>query len=133
MNIHTNNIKLIEKFINLHNSTTFRYFQNRTIDCINNHVVTIIGELNNIPIAYGHIDYENKYWIGLCVLNEYQEKGYGSTILKSLLELAKNTNINKLHLTVDIDNIRAIKLYKKYGFSIENENNKFYTMMLELN
>lgn len=51
----------------------------------------------------------------VCVEEESRGKGYGSQIIKLLLDLAGNSNVI---LTVLADNKRAIKLYKHFGFKI---------------
>ena len=72
LNINNSNVELLEKFIELNNSKHFTYFNNRTIDVLIDHVITIIGVIDNNPIAYGHIDLNNNInWIGLCVLEKF--------------------------------------------------------------
>ncbi|MGM0508471.1 MAG: GNAT family N-acetyltransferase [Fusobacteriota bacterium] len=43
-------------------------------------------------------------------------KGYGTFFLDEILKRLKSENIKKVYLTVSPDNIRAIKLYEKFGF-----------------
>ena len=95
----------------------FRYFQTRDPRTVfeKQHIYTIVGIENNNVVAYGHIDYETKYWFGICVLNSYQGKGYGKQILNSILDFADRKSI-QLSLSVDVDNTVAIELYKKNGF-----------------
>lgn len=42
--------------------------------------------------------------------------GLGSRLLSEVLELISKENILKIQLTVASDNIKAIKLYEKFGF-----------------
>lgn len=54
--------------------------------------------------------------LGIFVIDEYQGKGIGSKLLKSILVSSQFLNLDLIYLTVFADNYRAIKLYKKYGF-----------------
>jgi ribosomal protein S18 acetylase RimI-like enzyme len=116
--IDSTNIDLLYQFIKNPDeiSPFFRYFQSRDPRAaFKNHVYTVVGIENDIVVAYGHIDYETKYWFGICVLNTYQGKGYGKQIINSILEFTDSNSID-LALSVDSNNIVAIELYKKNGF-----------------
>ena len=130
--INQSNIIYLQQFIDVIKSPTFRYFNNRNISCIKNHVVTLIGLIDNNVVGYGHIDFDdNIYWLGICILDSYQDKGYGKMIMNKLLETFNNTNnINNLHLTVDINNTKAIKMYEKLNFNIINTYETYYKMVL---
>jgi ribosomal protein S18 acetylase RimI-like enzyme len=116
--IDTSNINLLYDFINLNISPFFRYYNKREpLLIIKNHIYTVLlSDTSKNIVGYGHIDYENVNWIGLCVLDEYRGLGYGKSILAHLINHAISLNIEKLYLTVDNDNMIAINLYKKYGF-----------------
>jgi len=127
--ITNNNSNLLEKFINQKHPSQFRYYDSRGIEVIKNHKLTIIGTIGDVPIAYGHIDYENGVnWVGLCVLDEFQGNGYGKKIFSYLLDYVKTNNIKNIQLSVDIDNYRAFNLYLKYNFQIADIKNKHYIM-----
>jgi len=131
LKIKNENIHHLEDFIKNQLPNHFRYFQKRDITCINNHLITLIGLINDKPIAYGHIDYskdENKNWLGICILDKYQGKGYGKAIMTELINLSNIVNVNELYLSVDKDNIKAIELYKKFGFKIYEEFTNHYVM-----
>lgn len=115
------NITLLHQFLTNTMPPHFRYFARRTpSDALCNHILTVVGTIEGIPVAYGHIDYETRYWIGLCVLPEYQRNGYGRQILQYLIHHARNHPlIDKLHLTVDVDNVGARTLYEHTGFLVE--------------
>jgi len=143
--IYSDSLHLLKNFSNNTLSNHFRYFNkflssnDFPLNIIKNHIYTIIGTINkedlssNIPIAYGHIDYENNYWLGICVLNEYQNKGYGKQIMNNLIQFVNNNNINPLFLTVDNDNLNAIHLYNKFNFSIYDSNQSFTKMIYKNN
>lgn len=129
--LDSKSIYLLNEFIKNPLSGQFRYFQKRDLTCVKNHLVTLIGLINNKPIAYGHIDYssdENKYWLGVCVLNDYQGKSYGKQIMDELIIQAMLNNLKEINLSVDKNNTIAINLYQKYEFSIIEEHNSYYLM-----
>jgi RimJ/RimL family protein N-acetyltransferase len=57
--------------------------------------------------------------LGITVHDSYQNRGIGTALLSHLLGIAKERGIKKVHLTVRIDNERAIRLYSKFGFKTE--------------
>ena len=120
-----NNIDLLEKFVAKvkFNIKTFRYFNSRPISAIKSHLITLLLIDNEKPVAYGHLDSEQgTIWLGLCVLPEYQGIGYGTVMMKALFKEAKKLNLSSIYLTVDKDNLGAIRLYEKAGFfKIEKE------------
>ncbi len=118
--INLSNIELLYNFLSDASeiSEHFRYFRTRDPkNILSQHVYTIVGidEETQQAIAYGHIDYEEKYWLGICVLNSYCGRGYGKQIMDDLLLYADTRDI-PLSLSVDVDNVPAINLYKKYKF-----------------
>jgi perosamine synthetase len=124
--ITSSNVALLDAFIRQPLPNTFRYFQKRDSKyCLDNHTLTLVGTYNEIPICYGHID---DRWIGICVLPEYQSKGYGKQIMEFLLKYSKLESIHPLRLTVDKTNERALQMYKKNGFSIKTEEQQYYLM-----
>jgi len=127
------NIVYLSDFLNNNISTFFRYYTKRDISVIKDHLVTYIGTIQGKAVAYGHIDYskdENKYWLGICLLEEYQGKGFGKQMMNTLIDTFNKTDINTLYLTVDKDNTKAISMYKKYLFSIISEGKTYYMMCL---
>ena len=129
--INNKNIYLLKEFIQNEKSENFRYYQNRNINVIKNHILTLIltNEMKNI-IGYGHLDSEeNKIWLGICVCENYRGKGYGKKIMNYILGFAKDNNLEKIQLTVDKNNLVAKKLYEKNNFIIEKENEKFFKMV----
>ncbi len=127
------NTEILEKFIsNKQNmASSFRYFEKRTIDVINNHILTVVlTDTNNEVIGYGHIDHDGKYWLGICLLNGYTGKGYGKLIMDHLLNHPKVRACQCIHLSVDKSNEIAIKLYQKYNFNIIKDCGTYYLMNL---
>ena len=88
---------------------------------------------DSIPFGYAHIDYckdTNKYWFGICILPNYQNKGYGKLLMNYIFQQPDVKNIKQIHLTTDVINDNAIQLYTKYNFKQVESNDKFITMLL---
>lgn len=139
---HLNDIKVIEvcqlnkteiydKFLSKINNSSFRYFHNRNIDCLDNHITTIVlyDTKHSTYIGYAHIDYVNKYWLGIYIQPDYQGQYIGSLLLKYILEYKNNGKLHEISLTVDLDNQSAINLYKKNDFKIVNTYDTYYEMV----
>jgi ribosomal protein S18 acetylase RimI-like enzyme len=60
----------------------------------------------------GHFSAE----LGIVVDEVHRGKGLGSKLMENLLKLARQENVREIFLTVLSDNVRAIRLYEKYGF-----------------
>ena len=54
----------------------------------------------------------------IAVLPEYQGRGYSKLLLNRVEELAADKHCVFLRLEVDVNNISAISLYKKYAYSV---------------
>ena len=69
----------------------------------------------------------------------YQRKGYGSLLLKHLIDNIIHLNeIKKIVLNVNVNNILAIKLYEKFNFRITQKIDNYYcskenAFLMELN
>ena len=64
--------------------------------------------------------------IGMGVHDDYQGQGVGSALMTAALNLADNwLGLERMELTVFVDNARALALYKKFGFEIEGTARRF--------
>lgn len=128
---------LLTKFLDNAGSAllSFRYFNSRSFEVLNNHAYTILLLENGNPIGYGHLDLENEItWLGIAVAEGFQGKGLGKIILGDLINYSKKSEISIVKLSVDKDNTSAINLYKKYGFKIVKDlSDNIYLMHLENN
>ena len=59
--------------------------------------------------------------IGVAVIKEEWGRGVGSHLLRILIRKAEAAGYTRLHLAVKQDNIRAQRLYLKFGFAAINE------------
>ncbi|WP_394246736.1 GNAT family N-acetyltransferase [Vibrio profundi] len=59
---------------------------------------------------------------GLGIHDKYHGLGIGTKLIETVIDLADNwLNIHRIQLEVNVDNEKAIGLYKKMGFEIEGE------------
>ncbi|MCA1991730.1 MAG: GNAT family N-acetyltransferase [Coleofasciculus sp. S288] len=74
---------------------------------------TVIGSarLRELSEGLGSIAY-------VCVLNEFHNRGIGTTLIEELIEKAKEKNLRTLRVMTRLD---ALKFYKKLGFSQTGE------------
>lgn len=101
----------------------FRYFETRSVEAISKHLVTLLGydpPGAGLPISYGHIavDEQGEYWLGTCVAESHIGRGFGQQMVEVLIEHAERRGVTEIHLSVDVDNAPARKLYEKFGFVI---------------
>lgn len=67
---------------------------------------------------YGRRAHAAEFW--LAVHEDFMGAGIGSRLLAAMIDTADNwLNINRIEMTVFVDNARAIALYKRFGFEIE--------------
>ena len=122
--IHASEKDIID-FLPKIQSSYFRYFDSRTIDCLKNHVTTLLFKSNDEIFGYTHIDkHDEQYWFGIYIVPEYRNKKLGKLLMNYTIQ--NNMYLcNTIYLTVDNNNIPAIQLYKKNGFiEIDTDKNK---------
>lgn len=80
---------------------------------------------------YGHID-DDTPSLAMSLYKEYRGLGIGTALLKEILLNLKLAGDTKVSLSVQKDNY-AVKLYKKVGFTVYDENEEEYIMVTKLN
>ena len=70
--------------------------------------------------------FDEGYINNIAIKREYQSKGYGTKLFEDLIERAHKFEVNALTLEVEVDNEKALKLYKKFGFQEEGRRKNFY-------
>ncbi len=128
--ISKKNIHFLTDFIDKigNSSKTFRYFTKRDPqNALANHLTTFLL-YDDMFVGYGHLDRENnKVWLGICVKEGCQGKGYGKLIMQKLVD-SYNGDID---LSVDLHNKIAINLYKLFHFKeISQKNGILYMKRL---
>lgn len=76
---------------------------------------------------------QGEYW-GYIGEKSYWGKGVGKAMVEEMVRVAKRDfNLKILNLKVVVDNIRALSLYKRVGFIINDSDEGFYYMTYQLN
>jgi L-phenylalanine/L-methionine N-acetyltransferase len=76
-----------------------------------------IGMFKLIPFL--HRTSHSNYLGGLAINQAFFGQGYGSKMLKEIIELGKIRNLKRIELSTATFNDKAIKLYEKHGFVAE--------------
>lgn len=73
---------------------------------------------NDIPIGYlsSWVMIPSAEILNFFVINEYQGRGIGDMMLKSIINSYKQLGVESISLEVRVTNQRAISLYEKNGF-----------------
>lgn len=133
--IDHNNKDLVLKFHEAAGASleTFRYFDSRSFEVIENHLVTYVMVMKNAVIGYGHLDIEDdKVWLGVCIIEGHTGTGYGRKMMEALISKARRSSVEEINLSVDKENNPAVTMYGMLGFEVTNENEKVYFMKLNL-
>ncbi len=86
----------------------------------------------------GDLDYtipnRRVYVSRMIVKKEYRNRGIGTEILAFLIEKSKEMGFKEMTIGVDKDNVNALHLYKKYGFTEvlfdgADENGEYFKLM----
>ncbi len=86
------------------------------VACVQGEVVGQLG-LHTFP---NHPRRRHAGQIGMAVRDDWQGKGIGTALMQAAIDLAdKWLNLRRLELEVYTDNEAAIRLYQKFGFTIE--------------
>ncbi|KOA20907.1 ribosomal-protein-alanine N-acetyltransferase [Clostridium homopropionicum DSM 5847] len=89
---------------------------------------SIFMKLNEIFIGYGQVILKEDIpqIINFGVLNNFQNKGFGSMFIKNLLNLIHSKGYNRARIKVDLFNYSAIAMYKNLGFREIEEYSNWY-------
>jgi len=68
------------------------------------------------------------YLGGFTIKDTWRGKGFGSKILSAIKRQCEENRMVRIELTVDVDNMAAIRLYKKAGFETEGTVKKSYKL-----
>ena len=79
---------------------------------------------------YGHVDDETPSF-AISLYKEYRGKGYGTQLMRAMLELLKTKGYKNASLAVQKANY-AVKMYEKVGFHTVDENEEEFIMVCEL-
>lgn len=91
----------------------------------------IVGAVwGRIMNDYGHVDDETPS-LAISLLKEYRNYGIGTKLMKRILTELKEQGYKQTSLAVQKTNY-AVRMYKKVGFEIIDENDEEYIMMCKL-
>jgi RimJ/RimL family protein N-acetyltransferase len=82
----------------------------------------LVSEVENKIVGFTRLEgsklsrFTHKAEFGICISKEYWGHGIGKVLLANALMWADAVGIEKISLTVLQTNIKAIQLYKRYGF-----------------
>ncbi len=62
----------------------------------------------------------------VAVTERFQRRGIGNVLLETFINYCKNNGVNTLYLEVSSKNLKAIKLYKKQGFTENGRRKNYY-------
>ena len=79
---------------------------------------------------YGHIDDKTPSF-AISLYEEYRNLGIGTALMKAMLQFLKEKGYQQTSLSVQKANY-AVKMYKKVGFEVVNENEEEYIMICKL-
>ena len=79
---------------------------------------------------YGYVDDETPS-IAISLLEDYRNYGIGTELLKRIILVLKEQGYKQVSLSVQKMNY-AVRMYKKVGFTIVDENNEEYIMVCKL-
>ena len=79
---------------------------------------------------YGHVDDETPSF-AISLIPEYRGKGIGTRLMRNMLNLLKEQGFKQATLAVQKANY-AVRMYKKVGFEIIDENDEEYIMVCTL-
>jgi ribosomal protein S18 acetylase RimI-like enzyme len=77
----------------------------------------VVGWCDIIPMR--GMDFAHSGTLGMGVHKEYRNLGIGSALLDTTLEAAKKYGLERIELEVYTSNTIALKMYEKYGFTLE--------------
>ena len=91
----------------------------------------VIGAVwTRIMNDYGHVDNDTPSF-AISLYKEYRGQGIGTELMRKMISLLKEQGYKKASLAVQKANY-AVKMYKKVGFKIIDENSEEYIMVCDL-
>lgn len=91
----------------------------------------VIGAVwTRIMDDYGHVDDDTPSF-AISLLKEYHKMGIGTQLMKRMLLHLKECGFERASLAVQKENY-AVRMYKKVGFNVIDENTEEYIMICDL-
>ncbi|MDD6003029.1 MAG: GNAT family N-acetyltransferase [Bacteroidales bacterium] len=80
---------------------------------------------------YGHVDDQTPSF-AISLLKEFRNQGIGTELMRRMLQLLKNQGYKQASLAVQKANY-VVRMYKKVGFEIVDQNDEEFIMVCKLN
>lgn len=102
-------------------------------DTLSERNIFLVAEVNEEIVGFSRCEghtlrrSSHKVEFGVCVLKAYWGYGIGRNLLKEAVHWADSNAVKKITLQVLETNVKAIELYKRFGFEVEGvlRNDKF--------
>ena len=84
--------------------------------------IMLVATDNGKIVANGSLEtnrtkrYSHRAELSITVLKSHWRCGIGSSVIKALIEFAREKGVLSIYLDVRADNVAAISLYKRFGF-----------------
>lgn len=97
----------------------------------------IFADENGTPVGmfklfpWTHRSSHIAYLGGLAIHPAFAGKGFGKKMMQEMMDLANQQGYKRIELSVAIENLRAIKLYKNVGFEGEGVMRKYTYLQQE--
>jgi len=85
--------------------------------CINEQIIGFI----DYSILYERAELNYIY-----IIDQYKKQGFASKLMTYMLSDLKDNSVLNITLEVNVNNLNALNLYKKFGFSIVSKREKYY-------
>ena len=97
----------------------------------------LIFSKESFDIGYTRLDLldssNSKVEISIAITSDYQNKGFGSTMLEATIEFARTLlKVNEIIATVRDDNRKSLKLFLSSGFTVFETQTDFIQLKLSL-
>lgn len=88
----------------------------------------IVAKLENEIVGFAGAKFiiDEADIMNIAVKSSYRKQGIASLLLKNLIDICKNNNINSINLEVNEENFPAINLYKKHKFLEVGRRKNYY-------
>jgi ribosomal protein S18 acetylase RimI-like enzyme len=81
--------------------------------------------------GYGFVDSETPE-LGMAILPEYRKQGIGRILINEIIKQARLDGFKSISLSVDPDNIAAVRLYQSFEFVYCGRSGTSWTMKLDI-
>lgn len=84
----------------------------------------LVSQTDDVASGYSMmapLDEQRVMLMSLLVATDFQQLGLGKALLEHSMVVARQHGFKRLELSVAPDNTRAVSLYQKAGFTVENE------------